>query len=120
MCYVSYGSKKLNLNKRGRFNFSLSDMCSVYTFVAMLQNIVGFKKKKMECLIFLIVLLCCYKSTQAISVKEMSTTLGTWGPPPSKLHNSQENISEPYFPLMQSALLVSSLTLLHTKTRTGH
>lgn len=46
--------------------------------------------------------------------------LRNMGSTPIKLHNPQENISEPYFPLMQSALLVSSLTLLHTKTRTGH
>ena len=41
-CYVSYGSQKLNLNRRGRFSLSLSDMYSVYTFVSMLQKIVGF------------------------------------------------------------------------------
>lgn len=64
MWYASYGSKKLNLNRRGRFNLSLSDMYSVYTFVSMLQKTLGPFSKHMECLIFLTVVLWCYKSTR--------------------------------------------------------
>lgn len=56
---------------------------------------------------------------QAISVQGLSTILGTWSPSPSKLYNPQENLSEPYIPVMQSAVLVSSLALLHTKTRSA-
>lgn len=98
--YAFYGSKKLNFNRRGRFNLSLSDMHSVYIFVSMLQKIAGIFFKNMEGLIFLILMLWCYRSNQAISVQEVSTTLGTWSPPTSKLYNPQENLSEPYFHLM--------------------
>lgn len=45
MWYVSYSAKKLNLNRRGRFNLSLSDTYSVYTFISMLQKTVGFLRK---------------------------------------------------------------------------